>query len=490
MSDMPSIRREDIPPANENFLEIVAAFAHFRASLHALRDLLVFIGPHEAVLDNVEKLQSELFTSTMEGVPAARQPRAALAIMDLLFSFVTPGMSADGATFIERLRTRMAQAVVDLEAGRTPDPTLVEELEAASDPATLKSFVSDQTQPPPDMQEAANQLINMVQAFGDARPVLRFNATFARQMARVSRGATLRRALIVNAVTAFEVLLSALVSAFYHEHPDALDALEREEPVGERFTTADALTYATIDELRDALIERRVDAILRGGLARWERWFRSTISVTPRQLASEWDVTREVFQRRNLFVHTGGRVSPEYLKNVASDAAIGTNLDASAGYVHRALDRLTILGSLLVTHAQWRWFEDFRPAFLGLLQQIIYDEWIGAEQWRPVALICEGVLGLGLDPGSAAVFRANRWLGYKRGGTLTDAHQQELRAWETDELLPVYALVRLALLDDLDALIDRLPGALDAREIDLDSLRTWAVFAELRADPRFAERFH
>ena len=62
-------------------------------------------------------------------------------------------------------------------------------------------------------------------------------------------------------------------------------------------------------------------------------------------------------------------MSPEYLKAVNSDAAVGTYLDASAGYVDAAFDRLTVLGTLLVTHAQWKWFENFRSGFLGLLQR-------------------------------------------------------------------------------------------------------------------------
>lgn len=85
-----------------------------------------------------------------------------------------------------------------------------------------------------------------------------------------------------------------------------------------------------------------------------------------------------------------------------------------------------------------------------------------------------------------AVFSANRWLGLKRTGSLTHAHRQDVVAWDVTALAPIYHLVRLALLDDLDELLLRLPFALAAGHITEEALKTWPVFAELRHDVRLA----
>jgi hypothetical protein len=261
-----------------------------------------------------------------------------------------------------------------------------------------------------------------------------------------------------------------LFAAFYHEHPAALDTLESDDSTSERLTSTDVLAHATIEELRDWLVDRRVDALLRRGLLRWDHWFLRTIGAAPHSLVADWQETAEVFHRRNLFVHTGGRVSREYVSLVQSELAVGATVGASATYVERSLDRLTVLGTLLVVNAQWKWFADYRPVLIGSLQQNIYDELMAASLWGPVGPICEGALRLPLDDEWVPLFRVNRWLGHKRAGTMTDALRAELVAWDT--------------LDDLDALFERLPHALGAKHINLDSLMTWPVFAETRADPR------
>jgi hypothetical protein len=44
--------------------------------------------------------------------------------MDLLFSLVTPGMTADGAAAIERLRAKLEQTVVEIRGRSNADPTI------------------------------------------------------------------------------------------------------------------------------------------------------------------------------------------------------------------------------------------------------------------------------------------------------------------------------------------------------------------------------
>jgi hypothetical protein len=483
MADLPAIRAEDLPPINENFVEISAALGRFRAAMQALRDLLPFIGSQEASLDDTSQSQNEFFNHVIDDTPAERQPRVAAAMVDLLVDFVMPALHGEAAARLAHVRDLVHAGVTELEAGREPDPAVVAEI-LAFDPATITAPKQDHRDQRADVGKVVDQLVKMINAFGDVRPAMAFTFGFARHASRVSRTATLRSALVVTAVTNLEVLLSAIFSSFYREYPGALDDLDQADGSVDRLAYGEALSFANREEMLEAIIERRVEAVLRGGLSRWERWFLRNIRVGPRRLVGNWPAVAEVFHRRHLFVHTGGRVTRDYVKATNSSRIVGSSLDAPAPYVDAALDGLTVLGTMLAVHAQWRWFKAYRAVVTESAHQILYEEFMRPGIWGPVAPIYEGLLRFKLEPETIAVFSANRWLGLKRAGVLTDTHREELRQWKVGALPPIYGLVRLALLDELDELFLRLPFALATGHITHDALRTWPVFAEARADPR------
>lgn len=88
----------------------------------------------------------------------------------------------------------------------------------------------------------------------------------------------------------------------------------------------------------------------------------------------------------------------DYVKATGSNRIVGASLSAPADYVEAAIDGLTILGTMLAVHAQWRWFKEYRTVVTETTQQTVYDEFMSAGIWGPVAPICDGVLRLGLQP--------------------------------------------------------------------------------------------
>src|SRR5205823_3234934 len=108
--------------------------------------------------------------------------------------------------------------------------------------------------------------------------------------------------MLITAVASFETLLSRILSRQFELFPRLLARSEQQ------FSLEDLQAFATIDDARDAAVERRVDAIMRDSFDDWDRWFEKNAGVTLSSLCCDAAEIRELFQRRHLVVHSDGRV--------------------------------------------------------------------------------------------------------------------------------------------------------------------------------------
>src|SRR5690606_26781443 len=105
------------------------------------------------------------------------------------------------------------------------------------------------------------------------------------------------------------------------------------------------LTYKQLLELdsievaRDRLIEGEIEAVLRQSHTDHYKWLESKCSIKLRENLASWPRFVELTERRNLFVHTHGVVSSQYLsvcsqhKCAVDGLAVGARLDASKDYL-------------------------------------------------------------------------------------------------------------------------------------------------------------
>ena len=98
-------------------------------------------------------------------------------------------------------------------------------------------------------------------------------------------------------------------------HPQAMGTDEKE------FSLNDLTSLDSLEEARAIAIERRVDSATRGTIDDWAEWLEKRVKIPARELSLDREQTREVFLRRHLHVHTGGRVDQRYLSNVNSSSS-------------------------------------------------------------------------------------------------------------------------------------------------------------------------
>lgn len=116
------------------------------------------------------------------------------------------------------------------------------------------------------------------------------------------------RSFLVSLVSSYDAFLGKLVSALFRAKPEMLKSSDR------------TLTYSQLSEFdsiagaRDHLLEKEVETLLRKSHAEQFDWLENKFSIKLRVDLPVWPTFIEVTERRNLFVHSDGIVSSQYLK--------------------------------------------------------------------------------------------------------------------------------------------------------------------------------
>jgi hypothetical protein len=299
----------------------------------------------------------------------------------------------------------------------------------------------------------------------------------ARAMAGPSRIAIVYNSLLIMAVSAFEVLISGLLARYFITFPDALNTEKKE------FSLDDVQGFKSEEDAIDLLLSRRISGVMYGGLDEWRKWFESYAQLNLSDLAIDWESTREIFQRRHIVTHSGGLVSAEYLAKVkvAGLPMLGSRLAVDESYLHAALDQLDALGTALGVRVWSLWFPDQRNDSASALLQRTYQtmllgRWPVTEKLAGTSIRCEEQLRYSI--------RCNGWLSVaERSGY--EAIREEVSQWDASALSGRFKLVRLVLLQDLDAALALVPALLAAEEIHRGELREWPILRTLREHPGY-----
>ncbi|MGC4173994.1 hypothetical protein [Demequina sp.] len=192
----------------------------------------------------------------------------------------------------------------------------------------------------------------------------------------------------------------------------------------------------------------------------------------------------EHLARRNTLAHTRGRATARYFNRSGSAADMveqNAVLRVSDQYLAGAIQAIQTTFASVVLEAidayalttrdeivegvldyGYRLLTDDRDA----LAFIMFD-WCIRQQVKDVSI--------------ADRARVNRWLVIKRAGRL-DEIEEDVRAWDTGGLAPLYQLARHALLDNRDEMSRVAQAMVDAEQATYATLSAQPLFASLRVD--------
>lgn len=333
-----------------------------------------------------------------------------------------------------------------------------------------------------------NDLEELIQReFKDAPTLFaKFAWKFHGQLFAPSKRALLNNSMLVTAVSIFEATLASIFSMQFHTFPALIDASER------KFSLADLKEFDSIEDATESAIEDRVDSLMRESFTDWEDWFKKRAGVVLADLCIDRDSLVEVIQRRHLLVHTGGRVSRQYLERVsATEPPVGTVLHVSAEYLNDALDSLDVLGVALGMTVAAAWDPDTKSKAVRELNNMSVSL-IDQERHKAARKICDvgGSLGDGSDWFDHAL-RVNAWIASKQLHG-PESIEGGVSAWNVSALSPEFQLAKLALLDEHEKVFELLPKLIESTDISFAAVESeWPLFKELRdhdAFPAFLEK--
>lgn len=263
------------------------------------------------------------------------------------------------------------------------------------------------------------------------------------------RATVVGRALLIAAESSFEVLFGQVARAVYTKNPAALSRSDH------AFTLEELSTFSSIDDAREYLISRKIETLLHESLEEWNKWLKRTLNTELDQILPDWPVTREIFIRRNMLVHTNGKVTHRYLDEIrrsggdTAQLTLGDSLAPSIEYLQRSLQRLIALEVLLVFRV-WSRLEkgDLNDAASWLskkLQFVIENNMLDA-----ACLMADSFDGSQCHRKIKLDIEISGWSAHKTRDGLSGI-ADEVSAWDVSGLDQKYVITKKLLLDDLNA---------------------------------------
>ena len=152
---------------------------------------------------------------------------------------------------------------------------------------------------------------------------------------------------LVSLVSLYDSFLSGLVRNIYNICPEKLNENNS------TFCYRDVCQYNSIQEIKQQIIDDIIDNLLRESHIEQIKIIAKLLGVNTLTKFEDWSAFVELTERRNLFVHTNGKISSQYIeicrKNSidVSKCKLGEQLIVDKAYFTKAYEVLYIMGIML-----------------------------------------------------------------------------------------------------------------------------------------------
>ena len=299
------------------------------------------------------------------------------------------------------------------------------------------------------------------------------------------------RALFVSLVSVFDAHIGRLIRYLFKIRPEALNSSAN------TLTYSQLVEFGTIENARDYVVEKEVETVLRKSHTEQFDWLEAKFGLPLRKDLPAWTTFIEVTERRNLFVHSNGVVSRQYLevckKNscpILNDLCVGKSLSLKGEYFLAAHECLFEIGVKL-SQVLWRKVQpdDIQTAD-GSLVTVCYE--LLAEGRYRLARVLLDFATETLPRYSSDEYRltfiVNRAQAYKWLGDEEKA-RNILSAEDWTAKANKFKLAQMVLLDDFKAAAEFMRRIGTGEHMDMHSYREWPLFREARKSKEFADAF-
>lgn len=150
---------------------------------------------------------------------------------------------------------------------------------------------------------------------------------------------------IVSFVSQYDAYLGRIIRTIFSIKPELLNSSDK------NLLFSELLNFKALDEAREFIIEKEVESVLRESHLKQFKWLESKLKMTLRKDLSSFSSFIEITERRNLFVHSNGYISRQYIDNCKENnvvdidkVSIGDRLKVTPAYFSKCYSVLLEIG--------------------------------------------------------------------------------------------------------------------------------------------------
>lgn len=296
---------------------------------------------------------------------------------------------------------------------------------------------------------------------------------------------------VIGLVSKYDGFLGVLIKQILKDIPEILNGSDKE------FKASDILTYKDFDELKDVLMEKEIESVLRKNHVDQLQWLESKLNIELRKFKQLPEYV-EIMERRNLFVHCNGVVSRQYLSEcrkygtvLPEDLKPGDSLDAFIDYVRKAYKTLFQVGVMLGFVLWYKVRPQEGLEMIDSLSEVAYDLIKDKEYDLGLNIIDFALSNKSwakeIKSAQQLVFRVNKALAFH----LRDMQEECDKIVDSIDITAAELRYHLAVsvlkneYDDAYKIMERIGRDSEMRV----NYKIWPLFNKIRQEAAFVEKF-
>ena len=302
---------------------------------------------------------------------------------------------------------------------------------------------------------------------------------------------------LVSMVSLYDQFYAGLVRLIYRIAPEKLK--ESTKP----FLYRDLCDYNSVQEVKVLIVDETIDKLMRDSHVKQFEWLADAMGLNNLKAFKEWTDFVELTERRNLFVHSDGVVSQQYIDVCKNEKALsdgvekGKQLIVDRNYFEKAFKILYIVGIKLTTMLAHTVYDKHYPNDYSSIDKILIAnvyELISEELYDVAISVSKFVhdddfIGKKHNANDKCYILLNYAQAYKWSGQedkcqklLNDA---DCTAWRDELLIP-----KLALEGKYDQVYMKMRAlGKGSSVLTPENYRLWPIFKELRKEAEFVKLF-
>ncbi len=298
------------------------------------------------------------------------------------------------------------------------------------------------------------------------------------------------RAFLNTLVSQYDAFLGLLIADYYREFPESLDASDKTVQFSEVVQADD------IADIRESIIEREVDSVMRGDHAAQVEWLEKRAGCKIIEHIRGWDRFIEIVERRHLFTHNDGVVNKQYLRKtsglkVKTETEVGTRLSVGRDYFE---DAVTIFIEVTVNifHRFWRKLDrldtkSLNDQLLDLGYTLLCDE-----AYAPAKIVYEFALSPGVMKSANERWVLVNEVNYSvalRDSDCADDCKKRVENIDWSACREEFLLAKSILIEEYDEAVELMRKIGTAGYPSETDYLTWPLFRHFRETEQFKTAF-